>query len=81
MINSTSLNEAHYDDIHDRLANHEELHRNDGAVMWAIFMTEYGYAPQDALVEAEMMLRVEKLHLGEHSNGINQLTAYIRTQV
>jgi hypothetical protein len=28
------------DDVRERLANHEELHRNDGAVMWAIFMTE-----------------------------------------
>jgi hypothetical protein len=27
-------------DVRERLANHEELHRNDGAVMWAIFMTE-----------------------------------------
>jgi hypothetical protein len=69
------------DDVRERLDNHEELHRNDGAVMWAIFMTEYGNAPQDALVEAEMMLRVEKLHLSEHSNDITQLTAYMRTQV
>jgi hypothetical protein len=69
------------DEVRERLANHEELHRNDGAVMWEIFMTEYGNAPQDALVEAELMLRVEKLHLSEHSNGITQLTAYKRTQV
>jgi hypothetical protein len=69
------------DDVCERLANHEELHRNDGAVMWAIFMTEYGNTPQDALVEAEMMLRVEKLHLSEHSNYITQLTTYMQTQV
>jgi hypothetical protein len=69
------------DDVHERLANHEEMHQNDGAVMWAIFMTEYGSAPQDAIAEAEIMLRVEKLHLSEHSNYITQLTAYMRTQV
>jgi hypothetical protein len=48
------------DDVRERLANHEEMHQNDGAVMRAIFMTEYDSAPQDALVEAEIMLRVEK---------------------
>jgi hypothetical protein len=68
-------------DVHEWLANHEEMHQHDVAVMWVIFMTEYGSAPQDALVEAEMMLRVEKLHLSEHSNDITQLTAYIWTQV
>jgi hypothetical protein len=69
------------DDVRERLTNHEEMHQNDGAVMWAIFMTEYGSDPQDALVEAEIMLRVERLHLIEHSNDITQLTAYIWTQV
>jgi hypothetical protein len=68
-------------DVCEWLTNHEEMHQNDGAVMWVIFMTEYGVAPQDAIVEAEMMLRVEKLHLSEHIKDITQITAYIRTQV
>jgi hypothetical protein len=67
--------------VRERLANHEEMHQNNGAVMWAIFMTEYGSAPQDTFVEAEIMLRVEKLHLSEHINDITQLTVYMRTQV
>jgi hypothetical protein len=73
----TSVN----DDVRERLATHEEMHQNDGAVMWEIFMTEYGSAPQDALVVAEIMLRVKQLHLSEHSNDITQMTAYMRTQV
>jgi hypothetical protein len=69
------------EDIREQLANHKEMYQNYCAVMWEIFITEYGSAPQDALVEAEIMLRVKRLHLSEHSNSITQLTAYMRTQV
>jgi hypothetical protein len=66
------------DDVRERLANHEETHDNDGVVMGAVLMQEFGSAPKDTLVEAEMNLRVEKLHLTEHSNDITKLTAYMR---
>jgi hypothetical protein len=65
------------DDVRERLANHEETHDNDGVVIWAVLMQEFGGAPKDALVEAEMNLRVEKLHLTEHGNT-TKLTAYMR---
>jgi hypothetical protein len=44
----TSVN----NNVRKRLANHEEMPQNDGAVMWVIFVTEYGGAPQGDLVEA-----------------------------
>jgi hypothetical protein len=40
-----------------------------------------GVPPQDTLVEADITLRIERLHLSEHSNEITQLTTYMRTQV
>jgi hypothetical protein len=66
------------DDVRERLANHEETHDNDGVVMWAVLMQEFGSAPKDTLVEVEMNVRVEKLHLTEHGNDITKLTAYMR---
>jgi hypothetical protein len=65
------------DDVRERLANHEETHDNDGVVMLAVLMQEFGSAPKYTLVEAEMNLRVEKLPLTEHGNDITKLTAYI----
>jgi hypothetical protein len=44
------------DDVRERLANHEETHDNDGVVMWAVIMQEFGSEPKDTLVEAEMNL-------------------------
>jgi hypothetical protein len=48
------------DDVRERLANYEETHDNDGVAMWAVLVQEFGSAPNDTLVEAEMNLRVEK---------------------
>jgi hypothetical protein len=47
------------DDIRERLENREETHDNDGVVMWDVLVEEFGSAPKDTLVEAEMNLRVE----------------------
>jgi hypothetical protein len=44
------------DDVRKRLENHEETHDNDGVVIWAVLVEEFGSAPKDTLVEAEMNL-------------------------
>jgi hypothetical protein len=72
------MNGSVNDNVRERLENHEETHDNDGVVMWAVLVEEFGSAPKDTLVEAEMNLRVEKLHPTEHGNNIMKLTAYMR---
>jgi hypothetical protein len=73
IIDLCSANE----DVRERLAKNEETHDNDIVVMWDVLMEEFGSAPKDTLVEVEMNLRVEKLHLTEHGNDIMKLKAYM----
>lgn len=63
------------------MSKYQELHDNDGVILWFCFLQHFAGTTTENLIEAYSQLSENKLHLSNFNNNILSFTNAIRTPV